>query len=387
MNLFKFLGSLGVGALLMYVLDPQLGRRRRAVASDKLNRLGHKAGDAVDATARDLRNRARGVTARAKTLLTEKEVSDEALAQRVRSKVSECVSHPRSIEVSVEGGRVTLSGPILSGEVDRLLSGISSMRHVTSVENKLQVHDQPDSVPGLQGQPAQRRTGQIPDLMQVDWSPTSRFVAGTLGGSLALYGARKLSIWGAGIASVGTALVARALTNMEFKRLLGLGAGRRAIDVQKIINVAAPVEQVFSFWSNYQNFPRFMSKVREVQQIDDRTSRWTVAGPGGIPVTWTAVVTKVEPNRVIGWKTRAGTPVAHAGLVRFASNPDGTTRIDIRLTYNPVAGGLGHLAASLFGVDPKSEIDADMVRMKTMIETGVPPHDAAQKTENVLLGS
>ena len=166
---------------------------------------------------------------------------------------------------------------------------------------------------------------------------------------------------------------------MELKRLIGIGAGRRAIDFQKIINVAAPVEKVFSFWSDYQNFPRFMSNVREVQQTGNDTSRWVVSGPAGVPVGWSAIVTNYVPNRSIGWKTTSGSPIAHAGLVRFDSNPDGTTRIDIRLTYNPVAGGLGHLVASLFGADPKSEIDSDLVRMKTIIEDGAPPHDAAQK--------
>lgn len=63
---FKFFGSLGVGALLMYVLDPQVGRRRRAVVRDKLNRLAHNATDAVDVTARDLQNRVQGMTAKAK---------------------------------------------------------------------------------------------------------------------------------------------------------------------------------------------------------------------------------------------------------------------------------------------------------------------------------
>jgi uncharacterized membrane protein len=81
-----------------------------------------------------------------------------------------------------------------------------------------------------------------------------------------------------------------------------------------------------------------------------------------------------------GRSGRSADCVAHAGLIRFASNPDGTTRIDIRLTYNPVAGGLGHLIAGLFGADPKSEIDADLVRMKTMLESGVRPQDGAHES-------
>jgi uncharacterized membrane protein len=49
------------------------------------------------------------------------------------------------------------------------------------------------------------------------------------------------------------------------------------------------------------------------------------------------------------------------------------------MSYNPVMGGLGHAVAALFGADPKSRIDEDLMRMKTMIETGIAAHDAARK--------
>ncbi|MGQ0547505.1 MAG: hypothetical protein ACT4P3_19600 [Betaproteobacteria bacterium] len=51
-----------------------------------------------------------------------------------------------------------------------------------------------------------------------------------------------------------------------------------------------------------------------------------------------------------------------------------------RSDYVPPAGALGHAVAALFGADPKSEMDADLMRMKTMLETGRPPHDAARRT-------
>jgi uncharacterized membrane protein len=288
---------------------------------------------------------------------------------------------PRSIAVKVQNGHVTLSGPILAHEVDELIKFVSSMRHVANVENRLEVHESADSVPGLQGQPAFRKTGQVPDVMQTSWSPTTRFIAGTFGAGLALYGARQLSLFGSAVATLGSAIVARALANMEFKRLTGFGAGRRAIDFQKIINVAAPVEDVFAFWSNYQNFPKFMSNVREVRQTIQDRSHWVVAGPGGVSVEWDAILTNYVPNQSIAWKTLPESPIAHAGIVKFEPNPDGTTRVDIRMSYNPVAGALGHAVASIFGADPKSEMDSDLVRMKTMIEEGRPPHDAAQRGE------
>jgi uncharacterized membrane protein len=64
--------------------------------------------------------------------------------------------------------------------------------------------------------------------------------------------------------------------------------------------------------------------------------------------------------------------------VRFDPNGNGGTRLDIQLCYVPVAGALGHAVAKVFGADPKSEMDADLMCMKTLIETGRRPHDAAR---------
>jgi uncharacterized membrane protein len=70
--------------------------------------------------------------------------------------------------------------------------------------------------------------------------------------------------------------------------------------------------------------------------------------------------------------------VQHAGRVRFEENPDGTTTVDVRMTYNPVAGAVGHVVARLFGSDARSQMTDDLMRMKHFVETGVRPHDAAK---------
>lgn len=374
----RLLGGLGLGASLMYLFDPMVGRRRRAMIRDKMIRVGHKTVDAIDVTARDLKNRAAGYVAEARGRIFPKEVSDEFLAERVRAKLSFLVTHPSSIEVTASDGVVTLEGPILKHEVDRLLRGVSAVRGVKSVDNRLEAHETAEGIPGLQGEPPRPKGGEVPELLQKNWSPAARFAVGTAAGALLLYGARQTGIAGATAAIFGGGMLARALTNMELKRLLGIGASRRGIDVHKIINVSAPVEEVFSFWTNYENFPRFMANVREVQDIGNDRSRWIVAGPAGAPVEWTAEITNYVPNESIGWKTVPGSPIAHGGIVRFEPNPDGSTRVEVKLSYHPAAGAVGHAVAALFGADPESEIDADLMRMKSMIETGVPPHDAAR---------
>jgi len=273
---------------------------------------------------------------------------------------------------------VALQGPVLAQEVESLRKRVASVRGVREVEDHLQVHEQAGDIPGLQGQPARRLSGRRLDVMQTYWSPTTRLLAGATGGALAVYGAGRRSTGGATLSLIGLTLLARALTNIEMKRLFGVRAGRRAIDIQKTINLNAPVERVFSLWPDYKNFPYFMSNVREVKDLGDGRSHWIVAGPAGVPIEWEATISSYVPNEVLAWRTEPGSLIQHAGRVHFQSNPDGSTTVTIRLTYNPGLGGVGHAVATLFGADPKSQMDDDLVRMKTFIETSKTPSDAAR---------
>jgi hypothetical protein len=140
-----------------------------------------------------------------------------------------------------------------------LLHGVASVRGVRDVESRLQVHDTPGDVPALQGQPTRRLSGQQWDVMQVHWSPATRLLMGAAGGAMATFGAGRRDTFGGALTLTGLTLLTRALTNMELKRMLGVGAGRHAIGIQKSINLNAPVDRVFRLWANYQNFPYFMS--------------------------------------------------------------------------------------------------------------------------------
>jgi uncharacterized membrane protein len=166
---------------------------------------------------------------------------------------------------------------------------------------------------------------------------------------------------------------------MDFQHLFGLSGGRTAITIDKSINVNASPDILYALWSNFENFPQFMSNVLAVTNIDDKISHWKVAGPGNIPIEWDAEITKVVPDKMIAWKSVKGSSFAHAGYVLFEPNDDGSTEITIRLSYNPPVGAAGHAIATALGADPKSEMDADLMRMKSMLETGALPHDAAEK--------
>lgn len=383
----RWLMLAGVGTLsagLMYYFDPERGRRRRSLLSDKAVHTGHELQSQAGKTGRDLRNRTKGAAAGLRSFFRFRKTEDDVLIERVRSNIGRAVSHPRSVEVTAQQGRITLSGPVLAQEVEQLIRHVHSVHGVREVENRLDVYDEPGKIPGLQG-PGTPRPGEQGAFRRSQWSPAVRAVAGLTGGSAIAYGACRRGSIGAASIAAGSLLLVRAATNLEFRRLTGIGARRRAIDVHKTVHFNAPVSRVFSVWSDFESFPTFMSHVRSVQRLEDgRRARerwhWTVDGPAGTEVQFDSVTTSFEPDRLLAWRTESGSAIQHAGSVRFRDNQDGSTTAELHMTYNPVAGALGHAVARLFGADPKHQLDDDLLRMKTYIETGKPPRDAAQAT-------
>jgi uncharacterized membrane protein len=369
------LGAFGLGVACMYFLDPGRGARRRALVRDKLIHGLHKAEGAAETTARDLRNRAKGLAAEVRGRFDRADVDDVVLVERVRAELGRAVSHPSAIVVTATDGRVTLSGPILADEVGGLLSCVRGVRGVQDVVDQLEVHQSAANVPALQGGGAPRGGGEF-ELMQENWTPAARLLVGVAGGTLALAGARRGDVFGTALSLAGLALLSRSATNAELRELVGAGA--RGIEVQKAINIAAPIDHVFAFFTNYENFPRFMSHVREVRDTSGGGSHWVVDGPAGVRVEWDAIVTELVPNEILAWTSVPGSTVHSAGHIRFAQNADGTTHVDLKMTYSPPAGAIGHAAAKLLGRDPKKQMDDDLSRAKTFLETGVAAHDAAQ---------
>jgi uncharacterized membrane protein len=360
----------------MYFLDPHEGRRRRARTRDKVIHAGKKLNDAGKVTARDTVQRAYGVLASARKLFQHEEVEDAVLAERVRAELGRIVSHPHAVEVSADRGHVTLSGPILAEEVRPLLRCVRGVPGVKAVSDRLTVYEDSEAqhVSALQG--GESRQGARFELLQQNWSPAARLAVGTAGAGLMAASLRARAGARALLGATGGALVARALTNRSLSSLLGMSDASDGIAVQKTLHIAAPVDEVFAFWTDYQNFPRFMHNVREVE-VREGVSHWVVAGPAGVPVQWNARIVELEPNALLRWRSTSGSAVKHEGCVRFEENRGGT-RVTVQLRYVPPGGAFGHAVASLFGADPKSEMDADLLRMKSTIETGRPPHDAAR---------
>jgi hypothetical protein len=178
--IFSFITGAGIGAGVMYYLDPSLGAQRRAQVRDKARRIPRRIQDSAAVTARDLKNRTAGFVNEARARLTEGDIDDRVLEGRVRSKLGFLVRHPSAIEVAVQDGRVILRGPVLSDEIEQLVDGVRGIRGVHEVDNHLDVHIDADGVPALQGDKP-KPTGQPLDIMQRHWSPATRFLVGAAG--------------------------------------------------------------------------------------------------------------------------------------------------------------------------------------------------------------
>lgn len=374
-----FLGGLGLGAGLMYLLDPDRGARRRSLLRDKMRHTMRVEKEVVNKGVRDLGHRATGIMARLRSLRQPEQVSDEKLVERVRARMGRSVSHAGAIEVTARDGHVTVSGPIFANEVGSLLRAVRRVPGVHSVDNRLEPHTGSGSVPGLQG--SGRRPAR-PMFLRESWPPAARLMAGSAGLAGGAYGLHRGDTTGYLVAGVCTALLVRSATNMPSRRLVGVRSGRRAIDLRKTITVDAPIDQVFDFWARFENFPQFMEHVREVRVSEDRKrSHWKVEGPGGTTISWDAQLTSSAPGKVLAWKSMPGATVEHAGIVRFEPAGDDRTRLDIRMSYNPPAGAIGHAVAKLFRKDPKTAMDEDMVRLKTLLEGRSAPTELEQAIE------
>jgi uncharacterized membrane protein len=345
----------------MYLLDPAHGRRRRAMLQDKLARGWHRGLRDLCRAGRDLAHRLQGVVAEARSALTDRPVDDQVLSERVRSRVGRLRPHPQSVSTEVRDGIVIVTGAAAAPVAASLVRKIESVRGVRRVENRLDVS--PGSAPDTA-----RPDGRL-ELLRGHWSPGARLAIGAAGAGFALYALTHRDRGGLALGLAGLPLFTRAATNLSWRRLLGWGTSRRTIELYKTVTIRTPIEDAFAFFDRCEDFPKFMTHVREVRVGAAGRSHWVAVGPAGSSFEWDAEITRREPNRLLAWRSLPGAEVANAGTVRF-EHTDGTTRLIVHLSYRPPAGALGNGLAALFGKHPKRALDDDLARLKSLLEHG-----------------
>src|SRR5690606_9095924 len=252
-----------LGAGLTYLFDPVSGRRRRARVRDLGAHWARLSSVAVRKTRTDLEHRARGILAIARARARgDEDVSDETLVARVRARLGTAVSHPHAVDVEAHEGTVVLRGPILEHEAHRALRAVRRLRGVRAIDDRLERHASSENVPALQGGVERRRR---PEILQENWTPAVRLLAGAAGVALLARGARPEARSGVAVA-LGVGLFLRAATNLPVRRMLGLRSkGKKAIVLQKSIHVEATPEELFQVFRNARALPRFMSHLASVE--------------------------------------------------------------------------------------------------------------------------
>lgn len=141
--------------------------------------------------------------------------------------------------------------------------------------------------------------------------------------------------------------------------------------VGRSVTIARPRSELFAFWRDFQNLPRFMESVEDVRQISGKTFAWTIKAPLGRTVTIKAEIVEEDSNRLIAWRSIPGSDIDTEGRVTFKKAPgERGTIVTATIAYIPPAGGLGRLAAKVLQREPSIQTRRELKRFKMLMETG-----------------
>lgn len=211
-----------------------------------------------------------------------------------------------------------------------------------------------------------------------------RIPSAVAGAALVAYGLTRRNLPGVLMALAGGEMIFRGATGRcPVYGALGINTAEKGaspnsvvqhnqnIQVKKTITINKPVEEVYSFWRNFQNLPQFMRHLESVEILDSSRSHWVAKGPAGRKVQWDAEIINEKPNELIAWKSLPGADVPNAGSVLFTRAPGNRgTIVTVEIDYAPPAGPLGAMIAKMFGEEPYIQVDEDLHRFKQLMETG-----------------
>lgn len=223
-----------------------------------------------------------------------------------------------------------------------------------------------------------------PGELPVNLGSAERIASIAAGGALIVFGLLRRRWAGLALATGGGYLVARSITgHCAIYDAAGISTapeprstqerivGPDGIKVDKVVTIQRSAEELYNVWRELQNLPGIMTHLLSVTGDVESGSHWTVRGPGGVDVSWDAIVTLDDANRLISWQSIPGSQIVNTGLVRFRPLPgDRGTEIHVVLHYRPPFGALGKLLAPLFEREPSHQIEEDLRRFKQRMEAG-----------------
>ena len=224
---------------------------------------------------------------------------------------------------------------------------------------------------------------------------SERVVSTVAGGSLVAYGIKRKDWFGALLGLVGGGLALRGATgycpafdaldiDTKNKSLLEQGKTKakdwfqQKVEVVKSVTINKSAEELYNFWRNFENLPKFMNHLESVKVIDDKKSEWTAKAPLGYKAHWGAMITEDKKNEKIAWRSVENSEIPNSGKVEFLPTIDRGTVVKVTVRYEPPAGKLGALAAYFLTEEPDTQIAEDLRRFKSLMETGLIMHVEGQ---------
>ena len=209
-----------------------------------------------------------------------------------------------------------------------------------------------------------------------------RMISALGGGVLSVVGLKKGGLSGIGLALVGGGLAWRGVSGTcGVYKALGIDTNKQnqqsgvqqgqGIKVEKSVTINKSREELYKFWRNLENLPRFMDHLESVRVMDNKVSHWVAKGPLGTTVEWDAEIINEKENELIAWQSIEGATVSNAGSVRFENKAGVSgTIVKVSLSYDPPGGVIGATFAKLFGEEPNQQVEEDLRRFKQVMETG-----------------
>jgi len=210
---------------------------------------------------------------------------------------------------------------------------------------------------------------------------TERIASTIAGGALVAYSFRKPSATSVLLAALGAGLLHRGVTgHCEAYHSLGIDHAQankssetagdevaRDVHVEKSVVINSAREELYRFWRNFENLPRFMEGLESVTTLGDGRSHWIATGPAGKQIQWDAEIYNEKPGELIAWRSLPGADVVNAGSVNFEPSASGT-RVKVTFNYNPPAGEAGVLVAKIFNDDPADLVERNLQKLKELAE-------------------
>ena len=146
------------------------------------------------------------------------------------------------------------------------------------------------------------------------------------------------------------------------------------IYVERAVTINRPRTEVFAFWRNLENLPRFMVYLEEVRVLDGNRSIWVARAPLGRTVEWQAEIRDEREDEMISWRSLPGSEVENWGEVWFEDTPGGRgTEVHVAIQYRPPAGKYSEIISTLFGENPRRTMLEDLRHFKELMEAGEIP--------------